>query len=103
MVSRNERERLVRVFDKMNSANDRQRDALTRMVVLNTGAMAALAEIAYGELKDYAAAAERALQAIKDLEQMAAATGAEARELLETKFPTTLGEAMKEEQDDGTA
>ncbi len=68
MVSKNERYRLERMFDKMREHNERQTRSITRLVLANTEAVAALAEIAdmdeYAGIKDARERAQRALDSI---------------------------------------
>lgn len=65
MASQNERQRWERAWEQMQARMERQRNSITRLVAINTEAMAALEEIAaIGQeshrVAEWEAAAERA-------------------------------------------
>lgn len=85
MASTKERERWERWFDEVAKRVDRQRVAITRLVMLLTEATAALHEIAAidaGDTDRFDKAVRRAREALKRIEEPAAAATSDAEELV---------------------
>lgn len=106
MVSQNERQRLSQQFDRMQARIDRQKDAITRLGLANTEAVAALAEIAdmdpgpkargvwAKELRVVTTRAQRALDSIA----VKAAAAVDGDQGESNQDPTEDGDTDREEE-----
>lgn len=101
MVSKNERFRLERQFDKMREHNERQTRSITRLVLSNTEAIAALAEIAdipEGDKEGLNKARDRA-QAALDSIAVKAAAAADGDQGESNQDPTEDGDTERSTED----
>lgn len=106
MVSSKERARFAAMFEKANTALQRQKKAISRLVAMNMEATAALLEIADMEevmpdsnTTPLAYAQERARLALERIERMAAADGPEEGQSMSEEIPAISeeeGEASDE-------
>lgn len=106
MVSKNERYRLERMFDGLRERNARQKQALTRLALANTEAVAALAEISEISKESHrphewenacARASTRAQEALDRMTVMAAAIDGDQEE--SEQSPTEDGDTEEESTD----
>lgn len=86
MPSKNERQRWSDAFDAAIERNHKQRESLTRMVLMLTEAAAALHEIADGDLVE-SGMRQRARRALDAIEEPAAATEGSIEELDSQEVP----------------